>query len=146
MRNVHHRKCSEVGKYVIEKYINPDYSTLVIAKLNENAGNIDVAELNKYRHKLESILQLPSESSTLVGSKVRCLEIHLVIPHYCYLYAHEVAKNCFLKLQPLNIRYLQIGTYPKIFTTNLTTTIHAKSLLTELSSPNTCKFNSIATV
>jgi len=144
LRNVHHRKCSEVGKYVIEKYINPDYSTLVIAKLNENAENIDVAELNKYRYKLEKVL--PPKSSTLVGSKVRCLEIHLVIPHYCYLYAHEVAKNCFLKLQPLNIRYLQIGTYPKIFTTNLTTTIHAKSLLTELSSPNTCKFNSIATV
>ena len=136
---VHSRKCSEVGTYFKERYINPDHLTLVVAKLNKNAEDIIVRDLIKYCHKQESLLRLPSESITLVGSNTGCLEIHMVIPCYCYLHAYEVAKSCFFKLRPFNIQYLQIGTFSRVYTTNLAGTIEAKSLLADMSSQNNCK-------
>ena len=136
---VYCRKCSEVKSYFIKQYINPDHLTLVIAKLNANAEHIAVRKLIEYCHELDSVLNLPSETNILVGSKSGCLEIHLVIPSYCCLHAYEVAKGCFFKLRPFSIQYLQIGTLPKIYTTNLTGSKEAKSLLTEISSWNNCK-------
>lgn len=137
---VHHRKCSEVMTHVVKQFINPDHLTKVIAKLNENAENIVVADLIRYCHKLESILQLPPESITLVGSNTGCLEVHLVIPHYCRLHAYRVSQRCFFKLRPLKIQYLQIGNFPNLYTTNLIETMEANSLLTKISSHDNCKF------
>ena len=136
---VYCRKCSEVKRYFIKDYINPDHLTLVIAKLNANAEHIVVRELIEHCHELESVLNVPSETNTLVGSESGCLEICLVIPSYCCLHAYEVARSCFFKLRPFNIQYLQIETLPKIYTTNLTGSKEAKSLLTEISSWNNCK-------
>ena len=139
---VHSRRCSEVGAYFKRKYINPDHLTLVVAKLNKNAENVIVGDLIKYCHKLESILQLPSESITLVGSNTGCLEIHMVIPCDCCLHTYEVAKSCFFKLRPFNTQYLQIGTFTKVYTMNLAETMEAKSFLADMSSQSSCKINS----
>ena len=136
---VHSRKCSEVLKYFRTSYINPDHLTAVVAKLNKNAEHLIVAELIKYCYELESILQLPSDSITLVHSKRGCLEIHMVIPYYCYLHTYEMSKRSFLKLRPFNVQYIQIGTFSKVYTTNLTGTIEAKSFLADMSSQNNCK-------
>ena len=136
---VHSRKCSEVKMHFKKKYINPDHLTLMVAKVNKNAGDVIVSDLIQYCYKQESILQLPPRSMTLVDSSEGCLEIHMVIPCYCYLYAYEMAKSCFFKLRPFNIQYLQIGNFSKVYTTNLAETVEAKSLLADLSSQNSCK-------
>ena len=136
---VHSRKCSEVRVYFKKKYVNPDHLTLVVSKLNKNAENIIVADLIKYCYKQESILQLSPGSITPVNSNTGCLEVYMVIPCYCYMYAYEVIKSCFFKLRPLNIQYLQIGTFPKVYTTNMTKSTEAKSLLTEISSFDDCE-------
>ena len=139
---VYYRKCSEVTKYFKKQYINPDHLTVVTAKLNKYAERF-VAKLIEDCRNLESVLYLPSDSSTLVGSETGCLELCLVIPKYCHLHAYESLKKHFYKLRPLNIQYLQIGTLPKVYTTNLTKEIEAKSLLTEMSSHDNCKFNNV---
>ena len=136
---VHSRKCSEVEMHFKKKYINPDHLTLMVAKLNKNAENVIVSDLIKYCYKQESILRLPPESITLVGSSKGCLEIYMVIPCYCYLYTYEMAKSCFFKLRLYNIQYLQIGTFSKVYTTNLAETVEAKSFLADISSKNSCK-------
>ena len=139
---VHYRKCSEVDKHFRKKYINPDYFTEVRAKLNKDKEQL-VVKLIEDCQKLESILQIPADSNTLVRGGIGCLELHLVIPKYCHLHAYESLKSRFLKLRPLNFQYLQVGTLPKVYTTNLTTTTQAKSLLTEISLHDDCKFNNL---
>ena len=139
---VHNRRCSEVEAHFVKQFINPEHLTTVIAKLNENAENMIVADLIKYHHKLESFLRLPPQSTTLVGSNAGCLEIHMVIPFYCCINAYEVAKCRFFKLRAFNIQYLQIGIFPKVFATNVIKAIEAKAILDEISSSHdNCKFN-----
>ena len=140
---VYSRKCSEVLKHFKEQYINPDHFSVVSAKLNAGAECLVVADLIEYCHTLESILS-QHRSSAIVSSKTGCLELCLVIPKYWHLRAYEVAKTHFLKLRPFNIQYLQIGTLPKVYATDLTRTTEANSLLKELSLHNECKFISIA--
>ena len=136
---VHGRKCSEVGMHFKEKYINPDHLTLVVTKLNKKAEDMIVSDLIKYCYKQESLLRLPPDSIIPVGGNTGCLEIHMVIPYYCQSYAYEVAKSCFYKLRPFNVRYLQIGNFPKVYTTDLTKATEAKLFSAEISSQNNCK-------
>ena len=140
---VYNKKCSDVAMHFKKQYINPVHFTEVIAKLNKSAECL-VARLIEDCHGLESVLCLSHGSNTIVDSKTGCLELCLVIPKYCHLHAYESLKNNFYKMRSLNIQYLQIGTLPKLFTTNLTKTITAKSLLTSISSRDNCKFSSIA--
>ena len=143
---VYSRKCSEVIKHFRKQFINPDHLTKVIAKFNKHADCLVVAKLIKYCQMLESVLQVPSESNTLVDSEIGCLKVSFVIPKYCYLHAYEILKRRFLKLRPFNIQYLQIGDFPKLYTTNLIKITEAKSLLAEIAPYDNCKFNNIAMV
>ena len=139
---VYCKSYSEALKHFKQQYINPDHLTIVCIKLNKNAKYLVVADLIEYCQNLESILNLQN-SSALVGSKTGCLEVYLVIPKDHCMHAYEAMKDHFLQLRPSNIRFIQIGTDPKFYTTNLTQT---KALLTEASSPcDNCKFNIIVT-
>ena len=109
------------------------------AKLNKYAERL-VAIVIEDCQKLESVLSLPHDSNTLVGSETGCLELHLVIPKYCHLHAYESLKNHFYKLRALNIQYIQIGSLPKVYATNLMKTMEA----TKISSHKNCKLNSRA--
>ena len=140
---VYSRKCSEVIIHFKERYINPYHFSTVRTKLNKNAKCLIVGDLIKYCHKLESFLN-QHKSSAFKSSKTGCLELCLVIPEYWHLHAYEVAKNRFLRLRHFNIQYLQIGTLPRVYATDLTRT-KANLLLTEISSHNECKFINIAT-
>ena len=139
---VHNRKCADVKPYFKKEYIIPDHLNKVIAKLNDNFEHLIVADLIKYCHNLECILQLPHESGAPANIKEGCLEIHFYIPTYSYLYAYESAKRNFLELRPMHIQYLQIGTYPKVYTTSLCKTTKAQSLLAKLSSAENCELAS----
>ena len=136
---VHKRKCSEVREYLKERYINPDHLTLVIAKVNQNGEEMVVADLIKYCRLLESALGLPDNSSAAANIQKGCLEIKFYIPTYSYLHAYEVIKSNFLQLRPMHIQYLQIGTYPKVFATNLHETSGAQILSAKLSSVENCE-------
>ena len=141
---VYRRKCSEVIENLRPcVFINSDHLTEVEAKFNKHADLLDVAKLIEYCHKLDSILQLPCKSSTFVDGDIGCLKLHLVIPKYCHLHAYEILKSRFPKLRRLNIQYLQIGSFSKIYTINLTKTVEAKSLLNEISSSDNCKLSYI---
>ena len=109
---VHSRKCSEVETHIEEICINPDHLTLVVAKLNKDAEDLIVRDLIKYCYKQESLLQLPPESITLMGNSKGCLEVYMAIPRYYCSNAYTVANSCYFKLRPLNVQYLQIGTFP----------------------------------
>ena len=137
---VYCKSCSEAFKHFKrQQYINPDLA-LVCIKLNKNVKYLTVANLIKYCQSLESILKLQSLSA-LVGSKIGCLEIILAIPRDHCTDAYEAAMDHFLKLRPLNVQFLQIGTDPKFFATNLLPT---KTLFTEASSScDNCKFNNL---
>ena len=142
--HVYSRKCSEVLQHFRKRFINPDYLTEVIAKLNKHAKCLIVSELIKYCQKLEIALELPLGAIMFASSDIGCLEIHLVIPKYCHLHAYEVVKSHFLKLRPYNIRYLEIENFSKIYTTNLTKTAQAEALLAEITSyKDICKFNNM---
>ena len=141
--HVYSKKCSEVIGHFRKQYINPDHLTEVTAKLNESAECLAVGQLIEYCQKLEIALELPLKSIILVSSETGCLEVCLVIPKYCHLHAYNVAKSHFLKLRPINIQYLQIENFPKIYTTNLTQTSEAEVLLKKVSShEDYCEFNS----
>ena len=136
---VHSRKCSEVEKHFRKQYINPNHYSLVSTKLNKDAKDLRVADLIEYCHNLESIIEQP-KSSALVTGKTGCLEVCLVVPKWWHLHAYQKVKSHFLKLRPLNIQYIQIGTLPKVFTTDLTKIKETNLLLTEVSSHDNCKF------
>jgi len=141
---VYRKKCSDVIKNLRPcVFINPDHLTEIKAKFNKHAKHLVVAKLIEYCYNLESALELPCESNTVVDSDIGCLKVHLVIPKYCQLHAYEILKNRFFKLRQLNIQYLQIGTSPKIHTTDLTKTAEAKSLLVDIASNNNCKLTNI---
>ena len=135
---VHKRKCAEVKKkYFKMKYINPDHFAEVKAKLNKNAEHLVVADLIEYCQELESVLEIPAVPGDVHDG---CLEIIFYIPTYSYLHAYMIAKSNFLKLRPMCIQYIQIGTYPKIHTTNLHATSKAQSVLSKLKSVDNCEF------
>ena len=136
---VHGRKCSEVKKHFRDKDINPNHLTIMISKLNKNAEDMIVADLIEYCYRQESILSLPPDSVIPVGGDIGCLEIRMVIPCCHSTYVYEVAKSHFFKLRTLNTRYLQIGTFPKVYSANLINTTQANLLLTEISSHDNCK-------
>ena len=135
---VHSRKCSEVELYFKKQYINPDHLTLVSAKLNENAEHLIVADLIRYCHKLETILKLPATSNALIKYRKGCLEISFVIPTYCCLYAFEIARSNYFRFRSIHIRYLQVGTFSKVYTLNLIDKENTKWLLEQASSILNC--------
>ena len=142
---VYRRKCSEVKEHFKKQFINPNHFKKVKVKLNKYEEHISVAELITYSRKLESIFKEPSGTCTLLSdNKTGCLEVCFCILKSCCLCTEDV-KRCFLRLRPLKIRYLQIGSLPKVYATNLTETEQAKSLLAKvsLSSHNNCKFSNI---
>ena len=140
---VYSRKCSdlEVRKYLEPKYMNikTEHLTLVKSKVNMDAEHIKVSQLIEFCHNLESILPQP----VLVGSEAGCLEVYLVIPKHWHLHAYKEVKSHFFKLRLFNIQYLQIGTLPKVHTTDLTKMTEANLFLK--SSNNISKFNNMHT-
>ena len=136
---VYSKKCSEVVKHLKRNYINPDHVDSVTIKVNKDAECLVVTDLIEYCHNLESILKQPTLSA-IVNTKTGCLEVCLVIPKYLHLHLYEVMKSRFIKLRPFSIQYLQIGTLPKVYTTDLTKMIEADLLLTEISSHSDSKF------
>ena len=135
---IHCRKCTEVN--FNKQFVNPDYLTLVTAKLNENAENWIVLDLVNYCRKQETILKLPPGSCAVIEYGGRCLTICFVLPKYFCLYAYEIARNYFYKFRSLHIQYLHIENFPKIHTVNLTENENAKCLLREIMSNQNCKF------
>ena len=142
---VHNKKCSEVAEYFAKQCINPDYLTLVEAKLNSNADNLIVADLIEYCHKLESICNIPFESGVLVGNEKGCPKICFVIPTYCCLHAYEMVKSDFWRLRTMHIQYLQIGTFPKIYAVGNERINKDESLLKWISSFDSCKLDNHST-
>ena len=140
---VYCKNCSEALKHFKQQCIDTDHLTLVNIKLNKNPRCLVIADLIKHCHNLENIFDLQNLSAVL-GSKTGCLEIYLVISKDHCMRAYDAVKNHFLKLRPLNIQFLQIGTFLKFYATNL---IDQKTLLQEVSaSHDNCKLNNYSYV
>lgn len=138
---VYHRKCYEVKNHFKEQFINPDHLKKVTIKLNQCMESISVADLINYSRELESIFEQPC--TLLSDNKTGCLEVCFCTLKSCHLRTKDV-KRCLLKLRPYKVRYLQIGSSHKVYTTNLTETKQAKLLLAEVSSSlYNCKFSNI---
>ena len=137
---VYGRKCSEVIVYFKKLFINPDHLTAVNAKLNKNPEHLLVADLIRYCHKLETVLNLPTESKASISFTTGCLEICFLIPTHCCSHAYEIAKRNFFDLRSIYVQYLQIGTLPKLYTVSLSQKRKAKCLLKSISLTSNCKF------
>ena len=128
------KPCSAVQPYFYKHYIIPDHLTKVTAKLNVNPEKVTVSDLIKYCLQLDGIAGLPAGSSTLIEKKEGCLEFSAVIPTYYSFHAFNKAKGILLKLRPLHMYYHQVGSFPQIYTVDLSNTEEANILLNNLSS------------
>ena len=140
---VYSKKCSEVINHFYKVYINPDHVTKITTKLNEHAECYLVSQLIEYCQGLESIVQLCDSTTCTTCGKIGCLEVCFVMPKQFHEYAYKVLRSHFLKLRPFNVQYIQIDTFPRIYTTNLTKTMEAKSLLKEILLHDNCKLSNI---
>ena len=138
---VHSRKCSEVDLlYFKKQYINPDHLTQVRTKVNENPEDLIVADLIIYCRRLESALELPAKTNVLAKYKKGCLEISFVIPKCWSSYAFKTARSNSFKFRYIHIRYLQVGTFSKIYTLNIIVKENVKWLLEQASLSLNCKY------
>ena len=140
---VHSRKCSEVKFHLNKKYIHPDHLTSVHLKFNKNSKKWIVSQLIEYCHELETISNLPADSSTPTNYQDGCLEVYIVIPNYCSLHAYKVAQKNFFKLRYTHIQYLQIGKFPKIYTVkfNVNESENAQHILKRMTLITNCKLS-----
>lgn len=135
---VYNKKCSEVISKSNEKYIHSNHLKFVTLKVNKIAEKWNIAQLIEYCHNLDNIFNLSTDSITPTEYQDGCLEICIVIPNYCSLHAYKVAQSSFFKFRYINIQYLQIGTFPKIYIANVNETENAKFILERVSSIAKC--------
>jgi len=128
------KPCSAVRPYFYPEYVVPDHLTKVISKLNVDSHKIKVNDLIDYCLRLDSIDGLSPGSSTLINNKDGCMEISTIIPAYYSYHAFDKAKCILLKFRSLHVQYHQIGSFAKIYTTNMCNSEENQIMLDDLSS------------
>jgi len=132
------KPCSAVMPYFYKQYIIPDHLTEVVAKLNVNSDRVKVSDLIVYCHRLDSVVGLPTGSTTLVNNKKGCLELSAIIPVHYSFHAYNKAKSLLLKLRSLHIQYLQVGSFSRIYAVDLTNSEEDQLLLENVASSSCC--------
>jgi len=115
---IYPRKVLTVKEYFHSSCFNPNHVTFVEAKINRSIENLTVGEIVEYCQQLESDMGVYSGSVTTTECQTGCVEITCVIPVHCTLHAYITAKTNFLKFRQFHIQYIEIESFPKIFSLN----------------------------
>ena len=135
---IYSKKVLDLKPFFKANFFKPGHFAKVETKVNKNAKAIIVSDVIGYCENLEGDLNLPEGTVNAADCTDGCLTIKLSIPVYCLYHAFTMANKLHLKFRQYHIQYLQVESYPKVFSTQL---INSKELLSELfSSAAKCKF------
>ena len=93
--------------------IRDAYFTKIVSKVGKSSDEITVADLIKFRSKLETvIMDINNGSCVLEHIADGCIEIHWLIPTHFVHHAYEAACLNQHKFHEFHLLYLQIDNYP----------------------------------
>ena len=114
------KKVSDVMEYINSNYFDPDHVQNVKIKINTSSEALTVRNLIDYCRKLESNMRLPEGVMSPADSgKIGCLLLACAMPVHCCLHAYEKSKSNSFIFREWHIQFIQIESYPKIFTFQL---------------------------
>ena len=109
------RKVSEVKPYLQSIYFDPKHFSVIKAKINKYAELWVVSDVVEFCQMLESdIIQISEESVMATDCDRGCVKFTGIIPVKCASHAYKMASKNLFKLRKFHIRYLEIGSYPKL--------------------------------
>ena len=100
-------------------FYNPDHFTSVYVYINKNFDSLIVKDIIKYCEFLESEIKIPAGGLYATDVTSNCLIISCASPVYCLQHMYEMAKKVRFKFRKYHIQYIQIGFFPKAFTTHI---------------------------
>ena len=110
---VYSKKLIDVLPDAPSKEIRDAYFTKIVSKVGKSSDEITVADLIKFRSKLETvIMDINNGSCVLEHIADGCIEIHWLIPTHYVHHAYEAAYLNRHMFHEFHLLYLQIGDYP----------------------------------
>ena len=110
---VYSKKLKEVLPDAPSEEIKDAYFTKIVSKVGKSSDEITVADLIKFRSRLETvIMDINNGSCVLEHIADGCIEIHWVIPTHYIHHAYKVACINRHKFHEFHLLHLQIGNYP----------------------------------
>ena len=107
---------SDVVEYINSDYFDPNHVQYVTIKIAKNCDTLTVKHLTEFCRKLENNMKLPEGSFSPADSgKSGCLLLACVMPVHCCLYAYEMLKLNSFFFRKWHIQFIQIESFPKIF-------------------------------
>ena len=135
--SVYSRKVSDVKQYFSICFAEKTVSQIEL-EINQHHENLIVKDILKYCKELEKVMDIYTGAASATGSRPGCLKITIVIPVHCSLYAFKMVKNNIIKLRQFHIQYVEVESFPKVFTLSCFGT---ENYLVHLSSDTSkCKF------
>ena len=114
------KKLNEVLPYIPRKEIRDEYFSKIVSKLNKDADDVTVADLLSYQSALEKVIMgIGDGTCALEHFEYGCIMIYLYIPNCHAEHAYHAASSQLHKFCDLDLNYLQIGSYSKIFNPEL---------------------------
>ena len=135
--NVYSRKISNVKKY-FKICFNKETVSYIEVKINKTHKDLTVEEILNNCEELEEVMDIYTGAVSVTNSSAGCLQITIVIPLYCSLYAFKTVQRNALKLRQFHIQYLEIESLPKVFALNYSD--NENTLVSLSSTIPICKF------
>ena len=130
------KKLLEVLPSIPNKEVKDAYYSKITSKINKDLEEITVSDLLKFRSELETvIMDIKIGTCALANVKEGCIEINWFIPMHCIDHVYKSACLKLHKFHALDLQYLQIGSYRKIY--DPMSTLHSTQAITmDLVLPN----------
>ena len=122
---------SDVRVHINSNFFDKKHVENVEIKINTNRDTLTVRKLTDYCRKLESNMKLQEGTMSPVNSgRSGCLLLACAMPVHCSLYAYEMSKSNSFIFRQWHVRFIQIKSYPKIFTFTLSDNVEALPVTT----------------
>ena len=110
------KKLLEVLPSIPNKEVKDVYYSKITSKINKDVKDITVSDLLKFRSELETVIMgLKNGTCALACIEEGCIEIDWFIPMDFIDHAYKSACLKRHKFHTLDLQYLQIGSYRKIY-------------------------------
>ena len=110
------KKLLEVLPNVPNKEVREEYYSKVVSKIKKDLEQITVSDLLEFQSELETvIMDLKGGTCALTRIEEGCIEVHWLVPTHCIDHAYKSACLNRHKFHTLDLQYLQIAAYGKIF-------------------------------
>ena len=115
-KTVFSKKLLEVLPSVPNKEVKDTYYSKIVSKINKDLEEITISDLLEFQSELETvIMDIKLGTCALAHIKEGCIEIEWIIPTHCIDHAYNSTCLNRHKLHTLDLEYLQIGEYRKIY-------------------------------